>query len=172
VPTPIRQRARVDAQLPSDLSNRTIPAHHHLHCLIPKLRRKLPTPFRHFPSSIPDRTLLGPLSGRWEARQVPFQCPLGRARRCDGALFLGVLTCGDGSGCEDRGQRLVEVISCDLRWLHEPPLSCGNAVARTGPFGTPRSGQTLRIRCITQPTGDLSALARSMTSSLNVDLGM
>src|ERR1700754_1147512 len=66
---PIPQRARVDSQLPSHRGGRPISLGYHLDRFVPKLGRKLPTPFRHLTSSIPDRTLLGPLSGKWEARQ-------------------------------------------------------------------------------------------------------
>src|SRR6266540_3019545 len=56
---------------------------HHLHSLVLELRREFPAPFRHRSSSIPGRTLLGPLSGIWEARQrsVARLWPSSRTRR-------------------------------------------------------------------------------------------
>src|SRR5829696_4757432 len=84
---PIPERALVDTDLPSHLGDRTRRLDHHLHSLGLELRRELPTAFRHSPSSILERTLLGPLSGNWEARPYRLERPASFADRLvSGAL--------------------------------------------------------------------------------------
>ena len=76
---PAPESSFVHLDFSGDLGDRPGRLDHHLHGLVFELRRELPTPFSHRSSSVPGRTLLGPVSGIWEARQPG---RVGRAARC------------------------------------------------------------------------------------------
>src|SRR3954465_13132976 len=66
---PVPESAFVHLNFPGDLGYRPGRLDHHFHGLVLELRCELPAPFSHRSSSVPGRTLLGPVSGIWEARQ-------------------------------------------------------------------------------------------------------
>src|SRR4051794_24555227 len=69
---PAPEGAFVHLNFPGDLGYRPGRLDHHFHGLVLELRCELPAPFSHKSSSVPGRTLLGPVSGIWEARQTGY----------------------------------------------------------------------------------------------------
>src|SRR3954447_21313187 len=77
---PVPESAFVHLNFPGDLGYRPGRLDHHFHGLVLELRCELPAPFSHRSFSVPGRTLLGPVSGIWEARQAGWGVGPGRGR--------------------------------------------------------------------------------------------
>ena len=67
--TPVAERGRTDTDLPSDLRDATTILHDQPGRFLPELRRVILTLPCHEAPPFPNRTLFGPQSGKWEARQ-------------------------------------------------------------------------------------------------------
>src|SRR5215207_11405542 len=68
-PDPITDGRLTQAVLAGDLRDRPLPFHHQFRRFLTKLGREFLVLLCQFQSSFPERTLFGPQSGKWEARQ-------------------------------------------------------------------------------------------------------